>query len=210
VSFLVPIQVASADGLRADDLRVQFSYADGYRTDPSFLPDPWCGDPHTHFDGSSPNDGCSQIFDAGAIRLMNLGSAPITVTDVAVKIGTWSFDLWNQGGAFEIEPGSSEILSQLTPYDFDTSETTHLIFGVNDGFIPAITISFDGTTQTFSDSGQVLNTGGFDTGARGKNEGSPWQNAVSTPEPPSLALLGVAFLSLLGFHHWRPKTTSDN
>src|SRR6185437_2049371 len=131
---------------------------------------------------------------------MNLGSAPITVTDVAVKIGSWSFDLWNQGGAFEIEPGSSEILSQLTPYDFDTSETTHLIFGVNDGFIPAITISFDGTTQTFSDSGQVLNTGGFDTGARGKNEGSPWQNAVSTPEPPSLALLGVAFLSLLGFH----------
>lgn len=199
VSSLLLIQV-----VRADDLKVQLSYVDNYRADPSFLPNLWCGESRTHFDGSSPNDGCSQIFDVGAIRLANLGYTPITVADVVVRIGSLSFDLWNQGGAFEIEPGWSEILSQLTPYDFDTSDTSPLIFGHNDGFIPTVTISFDGTTQTFY-SGQVLNTSGFDQGAKGKNEGSPWQNTASTPEPSSLVLLGAGLLSLLRSRRCRPK-----
>ncbi len=191
---------------KADSLQVQVGYADNLRASSS-IPTPWCGSPGMHFDGSSPNDGCSQIFDAGAIRLVNSGTTAITVTDVSVKIGEVVFDLWNQGGAFQIQPGASEILSQLTPDlanpdDFDTSDTPNLACCTNDGVIPTIKIAFDGTTETFLDSGQVLNTGGFDKGVVA-NEGSPWQDTVSTPEPPILALLGVALLSLFWFSRYR-------
>ena len=123
---------------------------------------------------------------------------------MVVSIKKFTFDLWNHAGAFQIQPGSSEILSQLTPYDFDTSDTPVSACCTNGGTIPTITITFDGTTQTFLDSRQVLNTGGFDKGVMGNgNESSPWQNTVSTPEPASLALLGVAFLSLLWFSRYR-------
>jgi PEP-CTERM motif len=193
----------SATDTRADSLQVQVGYVDQYRANGPSLPTPWCNGPLTHFDGSSPNDGCSQSFDAGAIRLDNSGSTAITITDVAVSIGDFVLDLWNQGGAFQIQPGSSEILSQLTPYDFDTSDTSNGPCCTNDdGIIPTITITFDGATQTFLDSRQVLNTGGFDKSVIG-NESSPWQNTVSSPEPSTLALLGVTFLSLFWFWRYR-------
>ena len=202
VCLLLPIA-----GLRADSLQVQFGYADTLRAR-FFLPTPWCGSLLTHFDGSSSNDGCSQIFDAGAIRLINLGSMPVTVTDVTVTIGSSSYDLWNEGGPFQIQPGASEILSQLTPNlripdDFDTSDASNAGCCTNDGIIPTITISFDGTTHVFLDSDQVLNTGGFDKGLEG-NEGSPWQSMVSTLEPSALALSLTGFVGL-GFYRWRRK-----
>jgi hypothetical protein len=67
-----------------------------------------------------------------------------------------------------------------------------------------------GGAQTFADTGQVLNTGGFDLALLGTNEALNWRPIGTTgitdpggnglvPEPGSLALLATGGLPLLGF-----------
>ena len=70
--------LVSVAGTRADSLQVQLGYVDQLRTGEPPLSTPWCGGALTHFDGSSPNDGCSQSFDAGAILASSIwGRRPL-------------------------------------------------------------------------------------------------------------------------------------
>lgn len=203
--------VVSCVAATADSLTVQVGYADTVRVYNPFTPTPFCGSPEAHFGGSSPNAGCGQLWDGGVILLTNTGADPIIVTDVSVSIGQTVFDLWNEGGAFSIAPGQSEVLTQLTYQDFDTSDVPlSEVCCDNDGLIPSITIAFDGGTATLLDTSQILNTGGTDeacvNGCNNTNEGHlfvPLGTVSSTPEPAGLTLVGVACLGLAWF--WRKR-----
>jgi hypothetical protein len=165
---------------------------------PATFPNPWKGSPNTIFIGQ----GVANVgFDSGALLLTNNSAAAVSVTDVKVKIGLTSFDLW---GSFIVPKGESVILTQtgfnlltLAP-NFDTSDLTGCCS--NNGVIPSILIKIGTTTTTLKDTKQILNTGGFDLGCKDPgcvltNESHPW-SLVSTPEPSSFILLGSGLLWL--------------
>ena len=207
----------------AGSIGVQVGYADNLRASP-FFPSNFCN-AGTQFDGSS-GATCSQTFDAGAIRIVNKSGQVMNVTDVLVTIGTATFDLWNGGGAFTIAPGTDEVLTQTYSYNFDTSDFGNA-FAPGNSVQPTIKITFSlggGASQslTFTDSGQVLNTGGFDlvngvngscpggsNSAGGCNESLQWRDigttgitnpgGSSTPEPASFILLLTGAGGVLGF-----------
>ena len=72
---------------------------------------------------------------------------------------------------------SSVVLTQTVQYDFDASKPA-IATCEPSGDIPLVHIvvgSKNPKTRTFTDAGQVLNTGGVDPGAcSGTNEGHDW------------------------------------
>ncbi|HKF53134.1 MAG TPA: PEP-CTERM sorting domain-containing protein [Candidatus Acidoferrales bacterium] len=213
---------------------VQVGYADNLRPSP-FLPTNLCNG-GSQFDGSSgATCSSSEQFDAGAIKIINNTGGTMVVSDVKVNInGSQVYDLWNGGGNFDIGNGTSEVLSQTFGENFDTSDNG-TTFQPGDGFQPTITITFTdsalGTgTQvlTFTDTGQVLNTGGFDSvqginlpgggreciggnnnssnGPGSCNESLQWRdvgtagftNPGGAPEPSTIVLLLTGAAALVG------------
>jgi hypothetical protein len=169
-------------------------YADTLRGDgnPS-TPDPWQGSANVTFVGCGffGKDICRQqgghdAYDAGAVRIDNAGTAPVTVTNAKVVIGGCTFTPWN-GLNVSVPVGGTLILTETggTPpapcspapgshNNFDTSEngTTSC---TNNHVIPQISVSLDGIATSFADNNQILNTGGFDKHAcLGGNEGQAW------------------------------------
>lgn len=150
-------------------MKVFVGYADGIRGD-STVPSPWDGDEGVRFIGGG------DAFDAGAIRIVNPSRRPLTIDDVSVEIGSATYDLW---GPYPIVVAgkSSVVLTQTVQYDFDTSEPATATCEPS-GDIPLVHIvvgSRNPKTRTFTDAGQVLNTGGVDPGAcSGANEGHDW------------------------------------
>ncbi|MHB8525753.1 MAG: PEP-CTERM sorting domain-containing protein [Candidatus Acidiferrales bacterium] len=210
----------------AGPISIQVGYADSLRSSPLF-PSNFCNG-GTQFDGSS-GATCSQTFDAGAIRIVNNSGQVMNVTDVLVTIGAASFDLWNAHGAFTIASGTDEVLTQTNSFNFDTSDLGNA-FAPGNSVLPTIKINFSlggGASQslTFTDSGQVLNTGGFDllNGLNGScpggnnagnqpgacNESLQWRDISTTgidnpggsgtPEPASFVLLLTGAAGVLGF-----------
>jgi hypothetical protein len=184
-------------------LAIAVGYADAVRPNPN-LPVPWQGSPNITFIGQGP------IFDAGAIRLDNLGFAPINVQSVTVFFpnhlgGTRIFSLW---GSFTVSPFQSVILTQTNnaTQNFDTSETGPNPCGLPlapNVDIPVIAVTLaDGTRSFYSDTGHVLDTGGYDFACNNANESLQWRpigttgvsnlSATLTLAPPaSSAVVGL-------------------
>ncbi len=157
---------------------------------PSFLHPGGDQCPQTGNFGVFPN---RDYVDGGAIRFDNpTGAAPLTVSNMTVQINgplnspTCTFNPW-PGLNVTVSPGQTLILSETgvttksacTPNgeNFDTSEVNQTTCA-NDGYIPVITVTLNGTVTTFRDTNQILNTGGFDHGDCGlaQNEEHAWSS----------------------------------
>ena len=217
-------------------------YADNLRASP-FFPSPFFGDSSVDFyAGQDP--GAFQL-DAGAVMIRNTSGAAITVNDLTVTLnptaGPIVFHLWSGliGAGQSIDPGQVAIFTQTTQFDFDTSD-----FGIINGLnandptnncstgafsttaaclqnAPQVDITIDGILTSLSDTGHVLDTGGFDSvnsnpcvggnnpaGGNlpgGCNESLQWRLIGTTgienpggtvPEPMTIALFGVGLAGL--------------
>lgn len=195
------VALPAAPALAASNVQVFVGYADNLRANPVNFPTPWAGAPSVIFEGCTPN--CT--FDAGAVRLVNNAPVAVTVNSVVVNQSTCSFDIWPHNTV--LQPGQQLILTQTatvaaavcggTSGAFDTSD-----IGVNgvgttctpDGVIPHVVTTIDGVTSDFSDTGQVINTGGVDKAAcaGGPNESSQWTSIGSQDCPGAVLSLAPA------------------
>ena len=156
---------------------------------PSAFPTPWAGAPNTVFlGGTVPGQlACGTLtacYDAGAIRLDNPGTTPVSVSGVSVDdhssvVGGKVFNsLW---GSFTVQPGQSVILTENPPaknasYDnFDTSSHPSTCTSLT--VAPTVMITIAGVPITLVDSTHVLDTGGIDAGSCSPkhNESVQWR-----------------------------------
>lgn len=182
---------------------IYVGYADGIRGG-GFFPNPWDGDPGVSFFGASG----SGVYDAGAIMLVNTGAVNVTL-DQGFYVdnfnsGGTSFQLWDGyigGTGHVIAPGDKVILTQTSDYNFDTSDYSEFS-SPNTTYKPLVHLSLDGSWASYADTGQVLNTAGFDLAGTGVNESYRWRligtdGSQAAPEPATLAALGLGFIVLL-------------
>ena len=157
-------------------LTVEVAYADNIRVNP-FFPSPWNGSPNTIFVGGGPS------FDAGALRIINDGTSPVTINDVTITLfGGQKFDLW---GSNTIPAGGNLILTQTNSYNLDSSDYGVLGFpqAYPDGetaHAARVDVTVNGQVVTLLDTGHVLTTGGSDLAAGGANESQNWRPIGTT------------------------------
>jgi hypothetical protein len=182
---------AAAPHSSASSVNVFLGYADSLRANPTRFPTPWAGSPGVTFDGC-PAQNCS--FDAGAVRFVNNTEKTTTIEAVTVKVSTCAFKLWK---SHNLAPGEQLIVTQtasaatpgcVTDGSMDASDVgpggeDYTGNCTPDGVKPTVEASINGTLSTFTDEGQILNTGGFDlaTCPSGTNESANWVSVGSRP-----------------------------
>jgi PKD repeat protein len=156
-------------------LAVSVGYADASNTHnppaSGTFPSPWAGSPGVNFVGTSGN------WDAGAIMISNPGPA-LPCVSVAVDIGPVQKPLWNNLTI----PSGTTILTETAPQNFDTSDTSAAgVCGSPSTVQPTVTIWSPAGVATHTDTSQVLNTVGVDSGhcppppfTEANNESHPW------------------------------------
>jgi hypothetical protein len=178
-------------------------YADSDRASVATFPIPWAdpSNPVIIFKGCQPAARCS--YDGGAVRLVNNNSAAsVIVNSVKVEYSPRCvYDIWPHN--ITVAPGKQLILAQLTSGSdsgcTNTRSSTAPGYGHMDGsdigpngtgwvavcdhsgVVPQVDVTLNGSTTTFTDTGLVLNTGGFDAAycpgrpdGTGRNESIPW------------------------------------
>jgi hypothetical protein len=137
--------------------------------------------------------GCS--FDSGAILIKNLSSSTMTIAHVTASIGaSCTFDIWPSN--MSLPAGQALILAQTVSGDstgcpgdgtFDTSDVINYPECTHDGTVPVVHVTIGTTTAPYSDTGQVLNTGGIDPGGcgNGSNESEQWVPIGQASGPPA-------------------------
>lgn len=164
-------------------MSVFVGYADSDRAGGEF-PNPWNGAPNVTFDGCAPQSAC--IFDGGAIRVRNDGSTSVSVGQLSVHIASCLYTWSGARYPVTLAPGASLITTQRAsgvasgctgpdPATFDSSDIPATGTCTNDGIQPTVDVTVDGSTSSYTDSGQVLNTGGVDPGAcSNSDESTQW------------------------------------
>ncbi len=168
-------------------------YADGLHSSPVDFPSPWAGSANVIFEGCRPIENCA--YDAGAVRVVNESGSAVTVNGITVHVDTCRYSGWP---AQTLAPHSQLIVTQLrsgtgngctgpTPNAMDTSDigpggSQYANNCTPDGIVPTVDVTVDGTTTTYSDTGQILNTGGRDLGGcpPKTNESHPWSQLRTT------------------------------
>lgn len=135
-------------------------------------------------------------YDAGALRFdVTAGTIPLTFTDASVSIGPrctgdFVYRPW-PGLNTTIQPGGTLILTQTGGNAANTCQTDDPNFDTSESALPAlspsspncapngaqpvITVTINGVVVSFTDTGQVLNTGGFDLhNCKGLTEFKDW------------------------------------
>ena len=221
---LVPSQA------NAGSFSVYVGYADSLRPSP-FFPNP--------YDTADIFQGNLGSLDTGAVRIQNTGATDLTLNDLIVTLnpgsGPINFQLWNFGvSGLTLGPGQNAVFGSTANYNFDSSD-----FGVLGGFAPnndncsvgptsltalcinnapIVDFTVNGIATPLSDTGHVLDTGGFDfvnanpcpvagDSPGACNESLQWRLIGTTgiqdpggngnvPEPATLALLAISALGL--------------
>jgi hypothetical protein len=170
-------------------VNVYVGYADNLRASAANFPTPWQGDAGVTFDGCTINNTDCTAYDAGAVRVVNTTGSDETIDYVKVHIDTCTFDVWTHsrllhaGGQLIV---TQHVLSTFpgcpvgTEDSFDTSDIGAAGGGppadcTNDNIKPTVDVSVNGTNTTYTDSAQVLNTGGVDAAICIGNESLQWQ-----------------------------------
>ena len=190
--LLVVAGIALAPAAQAQ-YSVFLGYADTLRPNPANFPTPWQGGPGVVYEACSPASSCS--FDSGAIRIVNTSGTTLTVNSVTVTMSTCTFDIWPH--TISLPAGGQLILAQTVNSatsgctnngSFDTSD-----LGPNgqnwagncsqSGVIPSIAATVNSTLTTFTDSTQILNTGGVDKAScpTPGNESQQWTPVGKAP-----------------------------
>jgi hypothetical protein len=170
-------------------------YADSLRADAANFPTPWAGSPQTIFEGCLPVATCE--YDGGTIRITNNTGSTVTVNAIAVHIDTCTYAGWPSA---VLAPGADLIVAQLaggaaegcsgpTPTHFDTSDigpngASYSGICTQDSIQSTVDVTVNGQTTTYTDAGQVLNTGGVDGAAcppPGGNESIQWTTIGHAP-----------------------------
>jgi RHS repeat-associated protein/uncharacterized repeat protein (TIGR01451 family) len=180
-------------------ISVYVGYADGLRPAGSIFPFPWVGSPNVVFEGCQVN--CQ--YDAGAIRVDNSGTTAVTVNHISVSFGSvCTYQIWPDNQT--LPAGDIMMFTQTVSGAtsgcsndgrFDTSDLPYAGFCGQNGLIPQISLTIDGATTTYTDSAQVLDTGGRDTAScPGQNESEAWSRiggggtTINVPLPPAVTL----------------------
>jgi hypothetical protein len=174
--FALPLQAQDST------LEISVGFADNSSTSANF-PEPW------NETNSLVNFvGSGTVYHAGAIRLDNPGSLPVTVDSVKVDLGRPGpvFQLWQN---IVVPAGGSTILTQTQDGNFNTSASPivgcGLPLAVDETRIPKINITVAGTSTDYTDTAHVLDTGGFDSSCRG-NQSLQWRSiGTAGPENPA-------------------------
>lgn len=215
---------------------VYVAYAENERA-PTYFPDPWLGSPKTTFLGYP-----GPAWDTGGILILNTGTTSITLSQGARVDGFAdgsAYQLWDgmiPSTGLVIPPGNQVILAQTgalpstitsPPYsaapcvrsasalcwsNFDSSDTP--LNQPRNTATPLIHLTINGATQTFVDSAQVLNTGGFDYGNDySLNESVQWR-LVGGAGPSLPAGTGVPAVvtpvNVTTYHDDAQRTGLDN
>ena len=183
------------------DFVIKVGYADSLRPN-AFFPDPWEGSSNTIFWGRVAASG---EYDAGAIQIINTGVNPLVLSSALVDHFTdgTTYHIWDGqiGAGFAVPVGQRLILTQNNGTEnFDTSDNGPAL-PPGDSATPHVKLTLDGTFYDLVDTGQVLNTSGFDFANTGQNESFGWRpigtfggQRGDTPEPGTLAFLGAGSL----------------
>ena len=177
--------ISAAPAAATSGLAVWVGYAASLRAQPTNFPTPWADSPNTVFEGCVPAPACS--YDAGAVRVVNNTGSTVIVNAVAVHVDTCTFTGWAPA---TLAPGAELIVTQMAtsasngclgPLQMDTSDmgpggSNYAFNCTPDGILPTVDVTIDGTTTSYVDSGQVLNTLGFDAAGcpLGSNESTQW------------------------------------
>ena len=192
IAGAVPAAAASGIG-------VFVGYADSLRANATDFPTPWAGSPQTTFEGCPP--GC--VYDAGAVRIVNNTGATVTVNAIAVHVDTCTFSGWP---AATLAPGADLVVTQLATgtssgcaisAHMDTSDVGpggSIYTGIctPNGIQPTVDVTINGQMTSYTDAGQVLNTGGVDAGVCTGNESTQWTAIGHAPCKGSLLSLAPA------------------
>jgi hypothetical protein len=169
-------------------VQVYVAYADN-RTAAAFYPNPWYYTPNTYFAGTH-----GPAYDTGAIMIVNTGQTAVVLSQGASVSGFDNgkvYQLWDgiiaQAGK-TIAPGGRFVLTQTTTCsgdnvaacsNFDTGASTTGTTPTNN--IPVIHLTLNGVAQSFSDTGQILNTGGVDVSVTlHRNASTQWRLVGTT------------------------------
>lgn len=157
----------------AGGVAVSVGYADTLRADPQFFPTPWEGDPGVVFAGCAPRSAC--LYEGGAVKIDNDTGAAVTIDSVVIRYDTCVYDIWPRG--IVIPAGQRLIVTQTVSGATDGCQPQLGVMDgsdigpggapwsrscVNSNYLPTVELRIDGQLTTFSDSAQVLTTGGVD------------------------------------------------
>jgi hypothetical protein len=206
---------------QAASITVYVGYADNLRAS-GFFPSPWLGGP-----GVVSQTPTGQSLDTGAVRIDNNTGADITISNMTVILGGGqTFNIWS---SLVIPNGDIGIFTQTASYNFDSSDfglfgggpvnvdASHPLGGCTNptpaqvasclASQPNITFNLSGSPYSFTDSGHILDTFGYDLINLGPPGGdgnesinwnlvgsTPTRGGTNTPEPATALLIGPALL----------------
>lgn len=122
---ITAISLLASSGLAdsVDSFDVMVGYADNLRPS-GFFPTTWIGGTLNGLPVVSQTNPAGMSFDAGAVRIDNTGTVPITISNFQVtdNNGAVLFAIWGPGVQLTLAPGQAGIFTQTASYNFDSSD----------------------------------------------------------------------------------------